>query len=303
MPQFSVIIPAFNCLAFLPQTLKSVWSQHCTDYEVIAIDDGSTDGTFDYLKSLGPKIRVLRQENRGPGAARNVGAKVAAGEYLAFLDSDDLWFPWTLNIFARLIREHNSPAILSACMQEFQEESELVEACETPPVAGVYSDYLAASRDGYYTGSGMAVLARDCFIQAGGFSHKRINAEDHDLILRMGIMPGFVQVLRPLTLGRRRRSDSMGMHWRRTFAGMHYLVKQERSGAYPGGEARALERRNIIARHIRPAALACAKQGMGREAWSLYRASFAWQAANGRWKFLSAFPAKLVVRLALGPRV
>ena len=99
-PRFSVVIPTHNRLDFLKQALSSVWTQTFTDYEVVVVDDGSTDGTRDWLAAQGKRIRAIRQPNRGPGAARNFGAREAQGNYVALLDSDDLWFPWTLDVFS-----------------------------------------------------------------------------------------------------------------------------------------------------------------------------------------------------------
>src|SRR5882762_3330329 len=96
---FSVIIPSYNRAILLRSAIESVLSQRNRDFEIIVVDDGSSDGTLDYLKSLGAKITTVRQPNRGPGAARNLGARDATGTYLAFLDSDDLWFPWTLEAY------------------------------------------------------------------------------------------------------------------------------------------------------------------------------------------------------------
>src|ERR1019366_7503629 len=100
-PKFSIIIPTYNRLDYLKQALRSVWAQTFTDYEIIVVDDGSNDGTREYLNGLWSKLRILSQPNSGPGAARNVGIREAQGEYIALVDSDDLWFPWTLEIFAR----------------------------------------------------------------------------------------------------------------------------------------------------------------------------------------------------------
>src|ERR1051325_1035845 len=125
MPTFSVIIPTYNRSSYLKVTLESVWRQTLTDYEIIIVDDGSTDDTSAYLSQIGERVTVIRQLNRGPGIARNRGAESARGEYLAFLDSDDLWFPWTLATFAALIREHSSPALLAANLQAFHNETEL----------------------------------------------------------------------------------------------------------------------------------------------------------------------------------
>src|SRR5688572_3937260 len=111
--RFSVIIPTHNRMAFLPATLATVFAQRFTDYEVLVADDGSTDGTAEYLRSLGGRVTVFTQANRGPGAARNLALRHASGQYVTFLDSDDLWFPWTLETYARVTHEHRDPAMVA----------------------------------------------------------------------------------------------------------------------------------------------------------------------------------------------
>src|SRR5262249_11921042 len=99
MPFFSVIVPTFNRVELLKSTVNSILAQRYADFELIIVDDGSRDETLEYLGTLGAKVSVLRQSNQGPGPARNRGAQIATGEYLAFIDSDDVWFPWTLEIY------------------------------------------------------------------------------------------------------------------------------------------------------------------------------------------------------------
>src|SRR5262249_17512754 len=113
MPLFSVVIPSFNRVALLATTLKSVFAQRSTDFEIIVVDDGSTDGTMDYLQSLEHRVTVVGQQNQGPGSARNCGARHSGGAYLAFLDSDDLWFPWTLEVYRDVIHEYNDPSFVT----------------------------------------------------------------------------------------------------------------------------------------------------------------------------------------------
>src|SRR4051812_5349711 len=97
MPLVSVIIPAYNRKAMLCESIDSVLAQNCRDFELIVVDDGSTDGTADELAArYGTRIRVLKQANRGVAAARNLGVSRSCGEYIAFLDSDDLWKPGKL---------------------------------------------------------------------------------------------------------------------------------------------------------------------------------------------------------------
>lgn len=292
---FSVIIPTYNRAVLLTAALESVFAQEFADFEVIVVDDGSTDETPTVVGSFGKRIRFFRQDNKGAGAARNVGIQRAAGDYVAFLDSDDLWFPWTLRTFAELISQYNEPALLSAKLTEFSDETELVEVKETIPRALAFPDYFLSHAAAYVVGAGMAVLHRGQLLKTGGFTDWRINGEDHDLILRMGTAPGFVQILRPITLGWRRHAISATNDVWRTFAGMSYLLGQERRGRYPGGPARASERRRIVARHIRPATIECLRHGMRNEAWQLYHETFTWHVRLGRWKYLLGFPLKCAV--------
>src|SRR5262245_55484926 len=123
---FSVVIPTYNRAPLLASTLESVWRQRFRDFEVIVVDDGSSDGTQACLQDLDKKVRYLRQTNRGPGAARNIGIRQARGDYIGLLDSDDLWLPWSLDVFAHAIREHQRPHIVGGKVVEFTEETELL---------------------------------------------------------------------------------------------------------------------------------------------------------------------------------
>ncbi len=96
MPRVSVIIPTFNCARFLGRALDTAFAQTFTDYEVIVVDDGSTDNTQDVLGRYGAKINYLYQPNRGLSAARNLALSKASGELIAYLDADDMWYPHKL---------------------------------------------------------------------------------------------------------------------------------------------------------------------------------------------------------------
>lgn len=94
MPRVSVIIPAHNSAAYLPETLRSVESQTYRDWEIVAVDDGSSDGTWSLLESAGPRVRAVRNAvAAGPAAARNRALAQASGELVTFLDADDLLRP------------------------------------------------------------------------------------------------------------------------------------------------------------------------------------------------------------------
>ena len=108
-PSVSVVIPTYNVAPYIAETLNSVFAQTFSDFEVIVVDDGSPDGE-ELERALGPyleRVRYMRQENRGAGAARNHGVREARGEFIAFLDSDDLWMPEYLEEQVRFLREGN----------------------------------------------------------------------------------------------------------------------------------------------------------------------------------------------------
>ncbi len=93
LPLVSVIVPSYNYLRFIDKCLESVISQDYPNIEVIVVDDGSTDGSLEYLGTLGGPIKVLRQKNQGVSTARNHGLLESKGEFVAFLDADDFWDP------------------------------------------------------------------------------------------------------------------------------------------------------------------------------------------------------------------
>ena len=92
-PRVSVIIAVYNGAATIDRALESVFAQTFSDYEIVVVNDGSTDDTASVLSRHADRIRVITQTNRGLSAARNAGARASSGEYLAFIDDDDEWMP------------------------------------------------------------------------------------------------------------------------------------------------------------------------------------------------------------------
>ena len=105
-PLVSVIIPAYNCADYIVESIESALAQDYPNKEIIVVDDGSTDDTVATLSAFDGKITVIRQENAGSAVARNTGIKASSGEFIAFLDSDDLWFPGKLSLQVEYMEAH-----------------------------------------------------------------------------------------------------------------------------------------------------------------------------------------------------
>lgn len=291
MPLFSVIIPTYNRRELLAQALESVWRQTFTDYEVIVVDDGSTDYTGEWLKSQGSKLRALHQENKGPGAARNLAAEHANGEYLAFLDSDDLWFPWTLEVHAKSIERHGRPSMLSGTAVPLADST-----AATTWKGGITTAAHACFLDAFsgdmlpIAGTPSISLKKEAFVRHNGFADQPINGEDTDLWLRLGAEPGFVRLKSPPVFAQRVHSSNQTDNRPASIRGMRYLFRQEACGAYPGNGRQRQRRLAVLAATARSVSLEALSAGHHGDALAIYRQSWWWQLRVGRLRYLAGFP-------------
>ena len=152
MQRVSVVVPVFNGEQYLGECLESALRQECAPWQVIVVDDGSTDGSAAIAGGFGDPVRVLRQPNRGPGAARNAGVAQAEGEFVAFLDADDLWTPGKLSAQLAYFAEDPEVHIVSAHVRNFhspdltQEQRMLVE-CPPDPMPGLIPSAMLVRRE------------------------------------------------------------------------------------------------------------------------------------------------------------
>lgn len=134
MDTISVIIPAYNAEAFLSEAIDSVLSQKCNEtLEVIVINDGSTDNTESVAKRY-DSVKYLRQEQSGPGAARNAGLAVCSGQYIAFLDADDIWTEEKLSKQMTAIRTSPGMHAVFGHVTEFLDANAVQSTQRTPQV-------------------------------------------------------------------------------------------------------------------------------------------------------------------------
>jgi glycosyltransferase involved in cell wall biosynthesis len=290
VPNFSIVIPTHNRLGLLKEALSSIWAQTAGDYEIIVVNDGSTDETEEWLVTERKRVRAFTQANRGPGVARNLGAHHARGTYLAFLDSDDLWFPWSLEVYRNVIYDNCEPSFVVGKPFVFSDNSELSKVVPAAVRTEQFYNYFASGDQWRWWGVSSFIIRRDRFAAVGGFTDEWVNGEDADLALRLGEAVGFVQITAPATFAYREHVNSAMKDMKRTLAGAWSKIHAEQEGRYPGGRARAAERRQILTRHIRPVTLGCLREGFRRDAWALYASTFAWNASAGRLKYLAAFP-------------
>jgi hypothetical protein len=246
-------------------------------------------------RQSGANVRVLEQANRGPGAARNLAIRHATREYLAFLDSDDVWFPWTARTYAQVIHDAARPSFVAGKPLRFHDAGEMASAQEQPVEYLSFKDYLASGDEWRWWGVSSFVVRREAMLECGGFAEESINGEDADLALKLGTAPGFIQITQPVTFGYREHSMNLTHDLEKNLAGVWHKIRTERAQGYPGGSQRERERWGILTRHARPMMLACLQAGRASEGWRMYRATFPWHAATGRWKFLLGFPLQSLI--------
>ena len=179
----SVVIPTFNYGRFVVEAVASALDQTYTNREVIVVDDGSTDGTRAVLAPYIDRVRYLYQENQGLSAARNTGIGAARGEWVALLDSDDVWHPRKLEVQARSIGDHPEAGLVASgslvgAGPPWPTIDLQVDAVATPIS---YEDLVFRSRFGP---SGVLVR-KACFDSVGLFDHELSAAEDRDMWLRL----------------------------------------------------------------------------------------------------------------------
>lgn len=248
--RFSVLIPAYNIEKYIRQTIDSVLAQSFTDYEIIVIDDGSTDQTPQWLESYGTRIQVIRQSNQGPEAARNKAASLARGEYLAMLDHDDLLLPCALETYDQIIRNFNGPPLIIGCMEFFQDghpvpgqdqASHPVEVIRLP-------DFLSKDvRIGL--SNSRIVIRKSVFDGAGGYGNNGVAAfppDDFNLMLKVGTYGPCIIVQKPYTVAYRYHETNAVRNVKAVADGFLGLARYENQGRYPGGRERRWDRCALI---------------------------------------------------------
>jgi glycosyltransferase involved in cell wall biosynthesis len=247
-PAVSVVIPCFNRPDYLRAAVESVFAQTNADWELILVDDGSDLTTRDYLSSLAasPRVRISMQPHTGnPGAVRNAGVLRASGEFVAFLDSDDLWYPRKLATQLDLMRANPARPWSFSAVDHIDSAGEPLRRAAKPrrPLpCGAIASKLIEWSVGIATPSVM--VRRDFFERLGGFDETQRMHEDFELWLRMALHGEVSSIATPLAAVRHHESHFSA---RGEPALRHWIELFERLGARnpPPVPGRALARQCV----------------------------------------------------------
>ena len=245
-PRFSIVITSCNQRGFIGDAVDSALALRHASCEIIVVDDASTDGSQEFLQSYGATIQVVTlPTNHGRGGARNRGAALAAGDYLVFLDGDDVLLPWALDVYDAIASTSN-PQLLCATMRWFSGSTTALDATVGPQSVTFvkYADYLHKDRP-FDVSASAIVVGRTAFANIGGWSTLPV-LEDQELLLRLSTAGPVVHVLSPATVGHRQHAGQAVSEVPPFLLALRDLIRWEKDGRFPGGPARRGERMAML---------------------------------------------------------
>ncbi len=196
MPEFTVVVPAWNAALYLATAVESALAQREVELEVVVVDDGSTDETGSILAGFGPPVRMVRQENQGVAAARNRGIAEARGKFVAFLDADDLWEPGKLGRQSRALRDAPGARASASAFMVVDDRGGVL-ATRGGPTAVPLLDALLL--EGNVIGTPSSVVVERALLETtGGFDPALSQCADWELWIRLALSSGFAVVAEPL---------------------------------------------------------------------------------------------------------
>lgn len=185
---FSVIIPLFNKTAFVKRAIDSVLAQTFQDFEVIVVDDGSTDGGGDLVKEIyGSKVKLIKQENAGVSVARNIGIGHSEYPWIAFLDADDYWSPYFLEKNWEIITGDEKVKIIGS---HYSSTVSDLEMNHSPLKFYLIEKYFKYAINNYLFLTSATVVKRNCLLITPGFNPKLRSGEDLDIWFRINLQDG-----------------------------------------------------------------------------------------------------------------
>lgn len=225
----SVIVPVYNRISTIGRCLSSILNQSYTDWEVIVIDDGSTDGSVELISRYiqkkfeggGRRIRLIQQEHLGAQAARNRGIRLATGEWIAFLDSDDEWCPDYLMEVVRASRGNKQTVVCAKCYVVSENKRNI---WNLPGVSGnIYKDLL---RQPWPMLQGMFV-SRSSIEEIGYLDEKCSAYQEWDTAIRLAKSCSFIYLDKPLFVYYRdKNTNAISNNLKKNILAREYIVKK-----------------------------------------------------------------------------
>jgi teichuronic acid biosynthesis glycosyltransferase TuaG len=268
VPAVSVITPAFNAAEFIAQTIDSVRAQTFQDWELVIVDDGSTDKTVEIVQRYqerDPRIRLLHQTNAGPSAARNRGMRAAEGRYFAFLDSDDTWEPAYLSEQLAVFASHPETSLVTgvAWYRGGPHDGRPMRRFTPGYPVLTLRDIIADDTAVFI----MTTFRREVFEKIGGLDESQWRSEDYDFWMRAATA-GFVFRRNSRPLGRYRvRNGSLSQSTVEMLQGLLQSYAKVRAVCAAGSPERAALEAQVV-RFERELLLAQAKLALERHAYA-----------------------------------
>jgi teichuronic acid biosynthesis glycosyltransferase TuaG len=184
----SVIIPVYNCERFVADAIESVLFQTYKHFEIIVINDGSTDDSLTIIQKYNNRIEIISQKNSGVSAARNAGIMKAKGEYIAFLDADDTWYPDKLEKQIEIFKKYNDVVFVSGfsdCLDENNNKREFELVCPTRYHNHPANLYYELLMSGNPIWASSVIVRRDILMDTDLFDIQRKRSQDYDMWIRL----------------------------------------------------------------------------------------------------------------------
>ena len=244
MTLFSIIITSHNQAHFIREAVDSALAQAHAGKEIIVVDDASTDGSQLILDGYGGAIRLIKlDKNVGASRARNIGIAAAKGDFLVFLDGDDLFLPRALSIYNEVINR-TGPHIILSTMRWFEGSANTNISNDPGPgnIEVVAYDSLLEKDRPFRASASALVIRHDVFTNVQGWTNEIFPMEDLDVLIKLLSSGRTVQILSPPTVCYRIHSANTIHQVANCAAALRLIMRKEKRCGYPGGQLRRRQR-------------------------------------------------------------
>jgi glycosyltransferase involved in cell wall biosynthesis len=279
--QFSVVIACYNQRDYVADSVQSALSQIHESREVIVVDDASTDGTAEVLRSFGDSIRLIAMEkNQGASAARNAGTAAARGNYIVYLDGDDVLKPWALSVYDRIIQARK-PVMLLGSLTWFQDLVPALTEADTPSRIELVSYENWAEKDRPFRSSASALIVERRVLETiGGWTKEVWPFDDQFLAVELAHSGRTIRILNPATVFYRLHATNNFHNVPALISGCYNLVATWTSRRHFLGQPGNLESAALIGGPALYAVKRAFRAGLRKDGLRLFLRVWPWVAAT-----------------------